>query len=379
MEFTLDENGKILDNDELYALLDEWYDSDEHEKIALTITAVPREQWSVKLHFRLISAYNNLKRFDDARTELDKIRPECHTPAQQAKFRYMHGYIYFMEDKELMAISCYKDAVAIDPEDTAELELDKEIAECRGYVEKELKKLGGLSERICNDIKRECALKPESEKADITEEEFTMYLGFLSAIRKTPGMERGLGFKNFFTKYNGEDKNKVLKLLEMFGITGRESMLEHYQKDVGCNLAQMYNDVPPYLDGNPNFDLSELNDFGKENFLNAAEFFKPFYKYLPPAGVLAWDLSEKMGFLRLAFSCDMITNSDYCAATMYIREAAQQNFSSFEEYLLSLAFGCGVYMYDCNDWSIVSAMEYMRNMMPLLLNGDLPRVKWLSK
>lgn len=378
MEYTFDANGKILDTDKLYTTLDEWHDGDKFEEIVNKVTSIPREQWSVKLQFRLISAYNNLKRFDEARQELRDIQPSCHTPAQKARFFYMNGYICYMEDKEMVALSFYKQGLAVDPENTSKLDLDTEVRECEEYIEKELNKLSELSEKMYNDIKKACSEKPESEKADISEEEFTMYLGYLSAIRKLPGMERGMGFKNYFTKYEGEQKESAHKVLSMFGITDRESMLKFYQNDRGCNLFGMYGDIPPFIAGKPRFDISQLNESGKEAFLNSVEFFKPFNKYLPSAGILAWDLCEKVGFLRLAYSCDIITNSDYCSAMLYISDGARKFFSSFEEYMISLAFGCGVWEFHFSNWNISSAMKYMRNMMPLLLGGDLPYIKWLK-
>lgn len=374
----LDKDGKILDDDELYCLLDEFYDNNEYEKIVAAVTEISREQWSVKLHLRLISAYNNLRQFDNSRQELEKLAPNCKTPAEQAKFYYMHGYIYYAQRKEMMAITFYNKGIAQDPDNTSGYDLDKEVETCRKRIEKDLKELGELSEHIYNDIKQVCSEKPESEKADITDEEFTMYLGFLSAIRKVPGMERGVGFKDYFRKYEGADKEAVLKFLSMLGITDRESMLNFYQRDIRCNLAGMYNDIPLYLAGKPRFELSELNEDGRGAFLDAAEFFKPFNKYLPPAGIMAWDICEKVGFARLAYSCDIITNSDYCTIMMYADDTAREYFSSFEEYLLSLAFGCGVIAFHIDD-SIVGAMKYMRDMMPLLLHGDLPVIKWSKK
>ncbi len=95
--------------------------------------------------------------------------------------------------------------------------------------------------------------------------------------------------------------------------------------------------------------------------------------------MLAWDIFVKVGFARLAYSCDIIGNTDYCTIMMLLTEQAQANFSSFEEYLLSLAFGCGVYVFDIDGWNIVGAMDYLRHMLPLLVHGDLPYIRWRKK
>ncbi len=379
MDHRLDENGKFSDADELYESLDKWYDNDEYDKIVNSILEIPREHWSTKLWFRLISAYNNLKKFDKAREELELIKPLCVTPKWKAYFYYMHGYIHYREGKDMLAISCYNKGKEADPENLGKFDFDALIKECREYIDKDLKKLGTLSDYIAQDIKEECAKKPDKEKATVSEEEFTMYLGFLPMLRQIPGTNHAPGFK-YFLKYEGEEKQAVLDWFrDMFNITDRESFHDLFTKYAGCNIGNIYNDVPPYLAGKPNFDLSELNGFGKEAFMNSAEFFKPFVKYLPKGGVLAWDISEKVGFARLAYSCDIIGNTDYSKIMMLLTEQAQANFSSFEEYMLSLALGSGVYMFHMDGWNIGGAMEFMRDMVPMILHGDLPHIKWRKK
>ncbi len=380
MDYKLDENGKFSEDNDLIRSIDEWYDKDEYDKIVNGILEVPRELWSTDLRRYLISAYNNLEEFDKSWMELKELKPLCDTPELMAAYYYLSGYIYYRQDKDMMAISCYSDGKAADPEDRGERNFDALIEECREYVDSALKKLGELAKQIDRDIKEACAEKPENEKIKPSEEEFIMYLGFLPGIRKIPGMDHSPGFNDFFMKYEGKDKQCVLDFFkQMYNVTDRESFHELFTKYIGCNISNIYNDVPPYLEGNPRFDISELNDVGKEAFMNSVEFFKPFVQYLPKAGVLAWDICEKVGFARLAYSCDIIGNTDYSTIMLLLTDLAQANFSSFEEYLLSLAFGCGVYMFHMDEWSIVEAMTFMRRMMPLLLQGDLPRMSWKKK
>ncbi len=51
----------ISDSDKLYEELDKWHDDNEYDKIANAVMNIPHENWSNKMWFRLISAYNNLK------------------------------------------------------------------------------------------------------------------------------------------------------------------------------------------------------------------------------------------------------------------------------------------------------------------------------
>lgn len=382
MNYKLDENGKISENDEIFKTLDDCYDSEDYSGIVDAITAVPREIWGTEIWFRLISAYNNLGKFNEAREELHNIDELCTTPELRASYCYLYGYSFYGEDREMMAISCFNDGKAVDPEDKGEHEWDKLIGECRDCINKELEKLRRLSERMDKDITEAFSQKSEAERDEISEEEFTMYLGYLPAIRKIPGTSKGLLFdkENYFLKYEGADKQAVLDFFEnMYGVHDRESFREMFTKYSGCNLIGMYDDIPAYLAGTPNFDVNELNDEGREAFFNSVEFFKPFNEFLPEAGVLAWDICEKVGLARLAYSCDIIGNTDYCTIMLMLTDQARDAFSGFEEYMRSLAFGCGVYMFHIDRWDINGAIEFMSMIMPMLLNGDMPHIRWKEK
>lgn len=382
MDYKLDQTGKIADDDAIYKKLDECYDKEDYRGIVDAITAVPRDIWSIELWFRLISAYNNLRELDKSFEELRKIRPLCDTDELKASLSYMYGYAYYADDKEMMAISCFNDGKKIDPEDKGEHEWDRWIGICGEGVKSSLEKLRRLSERIDKDISEVFSQKSDDERADISEEEFTMYLGFLPAIRKIPGTSKGLLFdkENYFLKYEGADKQAVLDFFEnMYGVHDRESFRDMFTKYTGCNIMNFYTDIPPYLAGKPNFDTNELNDEGREAFFNAVEYFKPFNGYLPEAGVLAWDLCEKVGLARLAYSCDIIGNTDYCTIMLMLTDQAREEFSDFEEYMRSLIFGCGVYMFHIDRWDINGAVDFMKMITPMLLDSDMAYIKWQSE
>lgn len=193
---TLDENGKISDNDELYKVLDECYDNDEFDNIIAAVLSVPEEQRSVKLRFRLIGALNNNEDFETAKSELEKILPDCKTPAEISEFFYRQGYICFIKDKELAALSFYEAGVNADPENTSGLDLAAEVKECREYVDKDLKALGELTKQVCDDIDKRCAETKEKEK--LSDGAFTVLMGLIPALRQLPALDRGLGLDDFF-------------------------------------------------------------------------------------------------------------------------------------------------------------------------------------
>lgn len=374
-EFALDENGRISDSDTIYDRLDEWHDNEDFDSIISAVLAVPREKWSNKLHFRLISAYNNKKDFDSAAKELEEIHNSCESPQDLAKFYYMNGYIYFMTDREMLALSLYKLGLEADPKNTSGLDLEAECRECLEYIDEDLNALHAASADAADKIAARGRQNPD--KIDAADPDFMLQLGFLFAVRILPGMTHGIGIGDFFKKFEGEECEAVLKYLsEKFGITDRASLLEVIGKDRYCNLGMMVDDIMARLAGKPSFDPDILDRAGKEAFDNSTFFVRPFAEFLPHAGVLAWDINEKMGLTRYAYSCGLLSREDYSAAMLALTDTAKERFSSAEEYLRSLLFGCAMYAFDVDCWNIAGATEFMQKMLELLLNSDLPDMEW---
>lgn len=372
---TLDENGKISDNDELYKVLDECYDKDEYDNIIAAVLSVPEEQRSVKLRFRMISALNNKEDFDNSMRELEKILPECKKPDELARYLYMSGYIRFINDKEMAALTYYEAGVNADPDNTSGLDLQAEVDECKEYVEKDLKELRQLTKKISGDIDKRCAENPEKRK--MSDGEFTVLLGLIPAVRQIPATGGALGINDFFVEFQGKDRENVAQWMETsFGIKDKESFINFYRSARGCNISGMFADVKALFKGKPNFDVNTLRADGQRAFLNACMFIKPIYKFLPEAGVIGWDFSEKIGFSRLAFSCGILSKDDYLSSMVAIRDAAKEQFSSAAEFLKSLVIGSALYMFASNEWTIKGAMEFMKQTMALMMRCHLADGEW---
>lgn len=374
-KITLDENGKISDNDELYKILDECYDKDEYDNIIAAVMSVPEEQRSVKLRFRMISALNNKEDFANSMRELEKIRPECKTPAELARFLYSNGYIRYVNDKEMAAMMYYEAGTNADPDNTSGLDLPAELAECKEIVEKDLGELHKLTEKICEDIDKRCAEKPEKRK--LSDGEFTVLMGLVPSLRSIPATGTALGSDDFFVEFKDKDRENVAQWLKnSFGFHDLESFLKFSNTARGCNISGMFADVKALFLGKPNFDVKTLNPDGQYAFYNACMFIKPLYEYLPEAGVLGWDLSEKVGFCRLAFSCGILSKDDYLGAMKALKDAAKKSFSSAAEYLKSLVIGSAVYMFATDEWTIKGSMEFMKQTMSLMMRCDLADGEW---
>ncbi|MCM1167531.1 MAG: DUF1266 domain-containing protein [Ruminococcus sp.] len=374
-DLTLDENGKVSDGDAIYDDLDKWFDEDEFGKIAEAVLAVPEEQWSVKLRFRLISAYNNMKEFARSREQLVKIQPECKKPDEIARFCYMNGYILFMNDKEMAALAYFENGVAADPDDTCGLDIKSDVKDCAEYVEKDLNELHRLAGMICADVDKRCAQSPQKLKPD--DERLALILGSLSAVRKVPGVDKALGTESFFFKFDDSEKKIVAKWLgEQFGIKDAESFKKFYREARGCNISVMFSDIRALFSGKPNFNADELEPGGKRAFFNTCTFVKTFYEFLPEVGVLAWDVSEKIGFCRLAFACGIIPNSDYVSAMLAITDASRKYFDSAAEFVKSLILGSALYMFSLDEWNIKRAISFMRQTATVLFQSPMPDIEW---
>lgn len=372
---TLDENGKISDDDKLYESLDKWFDDDEYEKIVEAVHGVPEERWSVKLRFRLISAYNNLKEFEKSQEQLIKIQPECKKPDELARFFYMNGYILYMNDKNMAALACFENGVAADPDDTSGLDIKSDVNECMEYIDKELSELRSFAEMISKDIDKRCAEK--NKKLAPNDEQLALMLGVLTAIRKIPVIDKAPGLENFFFKFEDGDKKAAAKwLVTNLGINDAESFRKFYRGARGCNISAMFSDIRALFGGNPNFDPNKLDLNGKRAFFNTGMFVKTFYDHLPEVGVLAWDISEKIGLSRLAYACDLIPDSEYSSAMLALTDASKKFFDSAAEFAKSLIFGSALYMFSSDEWNIKSATAFMRQTATLLFQSPMLDIEW---
>lgn len=370
-EIILDENGKITPESGLFKQLDKWHEDDEYSKIVEAVLSVPLENRSNKLWFRLISAYNNMEQFGKAREELEKIAPHCDNPADLARLHYMNGYIFYREDREYLAILEYRRGLEADPEGTSGIDLKKEIADCRKYITENLEKLRSLSERVYNDVKEKC--KEKSEKTELSDEEFAMYLGFLPALRVIPGHSNSIGF-GYSRKYDGEEKQTALDWLSRsFGITDRESLLDFCQNAPYCNINATAEEIKACLAEAQNPDPRDEGQYVVDCF---AEFIGAFKDFLPEAGVLAWDISEKTGFIRWAYACGIIPDDEFNGYMKSLSDLAREKFASFEEYILSAAFGAALFMFKIERMHILHAIDFLARTVPQL-KSELPELEWL--
>lgn len=370
-----DKNGKIDDSDELFDKIGGQLDNGEYDAVVSEILSIPREKWSNKLRFDLVCAYNDMKDFKKAVAELAEAAPLCETAHDKARYNYLRGYICYMNDKEIAARRFYRDAAKIDPEYAVEIKLEEDIADCGAIIAEnlaELRKICGLARR---DIRLRCSQKADKKK--LSDEEFTTRLGFFPAIRILPGFDAPMGFGGYFDRLERVEKEKTRQwFADYYGVTDAESFFEHLGKSRDCNLSRMTDDAMSFIAGRPTFDIRQLTEDGMFAFENSINFVRQFAEYLPRGGISAWDIGEKIGFVRHAYRCGLIGKDDYSRTMRMLTEDAKKRFSSWEEYMCSLIFGAAVFVYSLDDWNIVGAISFIADMMGIILRHDLGDVSW---
>lgn len=366
-----------FDENALLERLDGLFEADKFAEIEEEIRKISRGELTLELRFRLVSALNNQKKLAEAIEELKEIEPLCETPSEIARFMYNTGYTHYMNDCEMTASHCFKDALAADPDDTAGLDLANIIEECDGFISRDLTELKGFGRAAVEAIHARFSEVKEKDRTELSEPDFTLYLGYLAGIRVPPGLEKPLLFDDPIKKYSEEEKPVVRDFLRnFFGITDTESFRNFYYRDMSYNLFRMAGDVLSYLDGTPNFSVSELTKEGKEMFDDCAEYLNAVRECMTKSTVLAWDISEKIGIARHCYACDILSDSDFFGCMSALMNAAKENFVSFEEYMISLVMGCGFFMFISENCSIKSAIGFMNTTLPMILSSPLAEIKW---
>ncbi len=366
-----------FDEKTLLKQLDTLYEQEKYSEIEKEIKNLPRENISLELRFRLVSALSSQKKLNESIEELKEIEPLCKTPPEQARFWYSTGYVHYVNDCEMAASHCFKKALSLDPEDACELDLKAIIEECDGFISRDLTELKGLCRAAVEALRARFSEIASKNKEELSELEFTMYLGYLPAIRTPVGVKKPVLLDDPMKKYSEEEKPAVRDFLKnYFSVTDTDSFKRLYFEDRKYNLYSVADDVMSYLLGKPNFPVSELDGTGKEFFDDCVEYMNAIKECLPKSTVLAWDISEKIGIARYSYSCDIISDRDYIGCMKALTDAATDKFSSFEEYALSLVMGCGFFMFVNDNCSIKSAKNFINMNLPMILSSPLGNLKW---
>jgi len=176
---------------------------------------------------------------------------------------------------------------------------------------------------------------------------FLALLAGVPSLRKVPGVpgpkEFGPGYFTALPRcVSGADAAACREHLNtVFGIQDKESLLRFCDGQFHCQRD--YLDFEGFWEDRPPFDPAAIKKDAFDFFAAARDFSAQFYPLLGHHGYLAWDISERVGHLRLGLACGLLSREEFdpLAEELIVRA---QCFGSWEEYAASLV--CGALYWD---------------------------------
>ncbi len=173
---------------------------------------------------------------------------------------------------------------------------------------------------------------------------FILLLGGISSYRRVPGVESAPCFDEVLPCRTPEDAQSArAHLEEMFGITDLGSLLEASDRLFSC--GREYAQFITFWNGAPSFNETELPPPAKAAFTVCKNYARIFYDTVGEQGFYAWDIGERVGLLRHACACGVITPQDLRAVGWELAHLATDVYASWEEYALSALCGSVYFMF----------------------------------
>lgn len=376
MDFKLDENGKILDSDEIFDKLDELEGLGDYKGMVELIAAVPGGARSLKLNFVLVSALINAEDHRGATALLRQIYPDCKEKADLAQLFYYSGYaVSALGGNYILGLSLFKDALTNDPKDELGLDIEQECRDCAAEIDGQIAAFHELCGKAAATVSELCKKSKSGTVLEGTG--LITRLSFLNIFRNAPGLASPLGSDDGADKPECADKAALAGWLAgAMGIKDHDSMVGLFRTARSFNIAAMADDVICYLRGEPKFDLDIMDEKSRGAFNTYAMLIECFVNYLPPAGLLAWDIAKRIAVVRFAFAADVISGEDY-KKTMDELLVSAKGFGDPEEFLISLLFGSVLAAFDAESANISAAVRALNLTMPEILSCDLPGSVWI--
>lgn len=361
----------ISDNDPIYELLDKWHDEDQYDKILAKIAEIPVHERSNKLWFRKISALNNLGRYQEARMEISLLSKRCTEPKDTAKLYYMMGYTFDRTDCEMKAVECYRHTQEIDPDYEGIQELIESAVQ---YVDQDLTAAQKTFAKLFADVEKN--FKEAKKPAKLSVDDAAPYISMIQASFIPTGLDVKLPPDKMFFKFEEADKSKVKSFLEQkYGITGIDSLRQWYASNRNAPIFDYSIAIKNAKQGIPNEDMNIAERTRFEASGMVADHMKDL---LPRTGILAFDFSTILALARLAYACDLLTNTEYMETALFFSDECKKSFSSWEEFTRSIVIG-GFYDAMCfkTPYAITEAMRYGVG-IGILCMKNYPQLKWMK-
>ena len=333
----------IRDDDPVFALLDEWHDKDEYEKILSRIEEIPEEKRSNEVYFRKISALNNLSRYAEARKEIQFLSPRCNSGKDLGKLFYMLGYIYDQTNCEYRAVECYRMSYQLDPEKEGTTALIEESIEyARKDMQASAKALSDFFSDIhttfesSSDTKADPSGKAPSPE-EIPELEVATYLGLVGSSFMSSWFGIKLNLGEIYGTCAPDKKEAIRKLLkDRSNITDLPTLQKYFGEH---RLAPLIVDVQNHMSGKKEFPVDRLDVRQRTRWEVSEQYLKDMGEFIPASGLSAWDYNDIIGLARLMYAADMLTKEELAQTYLFAVDECRRLFSSWEEFTKSLVMG----------------------------------------
>ncbi len=357
-------------DDEIISVIDELFSNAEYEKIIQKTEEIPSDKWSNELWFRRIDALNRLSRFKEAKKEISLLSKRCSEPKEDARLFNSMGYILDHTDCELKAVECFYKAQGFDPDleglkdaiDSSMERADQNLSEAKNTLEKLFSEISDL-------------IGNAGEQNKINEDSAFSYISMIQASFIPYGIGIEIPLDKLFFKCDDADKPKMKSLLkEQYGITDIGSL----QKWFGDNrVAPEIDSIKSAIERKLEPPCEKMSPSERVHVKATMMVIQHLGDLVPEAGAGAWDYCNVLALARMAFACDLLSNTEFMQTALFFTDECKNKFSSWDEFTRSAVVG-GFYNIMCFDTQYdIKAATLFANAAGSLCKKNYPKVTWI--
>ncbi|MFA5623973.1 MAG: DUF2185 domain-containing protein [Bradymonadales bacterium] len=190
------------------------------------------------------------------------------------------------------------------------------------------------------------SLEPVNNQAHIRENLglYVQLVGALSSFRRLPGVTEHMGFEGEYVCATPEGRAELRKHLEeSYGLTSEDLVYDVLRLLFHTDME--YADFLSFRTEAPNFDIEAISEEERAGFEASREFVDGFIESVGEGGFIAWDVGERIGVLRAARACELISSEFYWLALHQESRLATQSFESWSDFIVSALWGSVYYLF----------------------------------
>lgn len=142
-----------------------------------------------------------------------------------------------------------------------------------------------------------------------------------------------------YMEVDNVDMQEINDILQKMNIQNKNEIYEYYEYWFANTVGEDYEQFRSFWNGEPCFNLEELNSDGKEVFMSCKKFAENFKDIVGTGGLFGWDYSEIVQVFRMGFMKGWLTYEEAGQLLEQVANRAYQKFHSWKEFAIS--FICG--------------------------------------